>query len=260
MSDRLRYDTIEENAEAREAGSRLSAMTNESSEKIEELRRSVESLLVNMPALTFSKDVEHGKYLACNQKFAEYAHKETPAGVVGLTDFDIFDHETAAHFVEDDKKALSMDRPHVFYEDVPDAAGNQRQFQTTKLKFTDTSGRLCLLGMCVDITEILDEMESVKEEKAKVQEAYEKARFDSATYSGIVRGFISRLHIPVLCEYGNRRACGIQYRHREKGTGRRTARDRFLQQQPERCAGKAVPGRSGYFYESVYKRKYTPFH
>ncbi len=187
MSDRLRYDTIEENAEAREAGSRLSTVTNEPSEKIEELRRSVESLLVNMPALTFSKDVEHGKYLACNQKFAEYAHKETPMGVVGLTDFEIFDAVTAAHFVEDDKKALSMDRPHVFYEDVPDAAGNQRQFQTTKLKFTDTNGRLCLLGMCVDITEILAEMESVKEEKAKVQEAYEKARFDSATYSGIVR-------------------------------------------------------------------------
>lgn len=123
--------------------------------KIRELKDSVTSLLNNMPVLTFSKDVENGKYIACNQLFAEYAKKESPEDVVGLTDFDIFDSVTAKHFVEDDKKALSMDKPYIFYEDVPDAAGNQKQFQTTKLKFTDVAGRLCTLGMGVDVTEMM---------------------------------------------------------------------------------------------------------
>ena len=65
---------------------------------------------------------------------------------MGLTDFEIFDPATARHFAEDDKKALSMEEPYIFFEDVPDAAGNQKQLQTTKLKFIDETGRLCLLG------------------------------------------------------------------------------------------------------------------
>ena len=140
-----------------------------SADKISELTESVTSLLNNMPGLTFSKDVDTGVYLACNQAFAEYAHKETPDGVAGLTDFEIFDEATAQHFVDDDKKALSMDEPYVFFEDVPDAAGFQRQFQTTKLKFTDTLGRLCTLGMCVDVTEMM----TIKREKDEARLASE---------------------------------------------------------------------------------------
>ena len=134
-----------------------------------ELKKSVTDLLTNMPAMTFSKDVVTRKYLACNQAFADYAHKETPEGVVGLTDFEIFDESTALHFIEDDKKALLMDRPYIFYEDVPDAAGNPRQFQTTKLKFTDDTGRECLLGLCQDVTDAMRIKREYTEKLALVQ-------------------------------------------------------------------------------------------
>ncbi len=77
-------------------------------EKIRELKETISSLLDNMPALSFTKDAKTGVYLACNQAFAEYAHKDTPDGVVGLTDQQIFDAETAARFMEDDKTALSI--------------------------------------------------------------------------------------------------------------------------------------------------------
>lgn len=127
----------------------------EEAAKIRELKQSISSLLDNMPGLSFSKDAETGVYLACNQAFAEYAHKANPEGVVGLTDAQIFDPVTASHFVEDDRMALSMDGPYIFFEDVPDAAGNQRQFQTTKLKFIDDVGRLCTLGLCQDVTELV---------------------------------------------------------------------------------------------------------
>ena len=43
--------------------------------RIADLMGSVGALLTNMPAMTFSKDVSTGRYLACNQSFAEYAHK-----------------------------------------------------------------------------------------------------------------------------------------------------------------------------------------
>lgn len=123
--------------------------------KIKELNKTITTLLDNIPGMTFTKDAKTGVYLACNQAFANYAHKETPEGVIGLTDAEIFDSVTASHFVEDDRVALFMDEPYIFFEDVPDAAGNPRQFQTTKMKYVDASGRLCLLGMCQDITEMV---------------------------------------------------------------------------------------------------------
>ena len=143
----------------------------QSAAKLADLMGSAASLLSNMPAMSFTKDAETGRYLACNQPFAEYAGKSSPEEVVGLTDHEIFDKETADHFAEDDAIALSMDKPHIFFEDVPDAEGKTiRNLQTTKLKFADSTGRLCTLGLCVDVTEIAN----MKTAEAKQQEMEER--------------------------------------------------------------------------------------
>ena len=129
------------------------------------------SLLDNLPAMTFAKEASTGKYVACSQSFAEYAHKKTPDEVIGLTDHDIFDPVTAEHFVEDDQKTLSMDEPYIFYEDVPDAGGVViRHLQTTKTKYVDDTGRLCVLGICSDVTEMVEAKASEAEMHAKQEE------------------------------------------------------------------------------------------
>ena len=158
----------------------------ETAKRIAELKDTITSLLDNMPGMTFTKDAKSGIYLACNQAFADYAHKKTPDGVVGLTDAQIFDADTAAHFVDDDRMALSMDQPFIFTEDVFDAAGNPRQFQTTKLKYVDTTGRLCILGMCQDITDIVN----IQRENATNKEAYEAARRNAVIYSHIAQSLV----------------------------------------------------------------------
>ena len=113
------------------------------------------SLMSSMPAVNFTKDVETGEYLNCNQAFAEFALKSSPDEIIGLTDYDLFDHKTACHFWEGDQKALSMDKPYVYFEDIPNNDGTAtRNRQTTKLKFTDNNGRLCLFGLSVDITDM----------------------------------------------------------------------------------------------------------
>ena len=155
---------------------------DELTEQLNLQKGSLSSLLNHMPALSFYKDAKTGVYLACNQAFAEYAHKENPSGVVGLTDHEIFDPVTAKHFAEDDKKALSMEEPYSFFEDVPDASGNQKQFQTTKLKFFDETGRLCLLGMCMDVTEVV----SIRKENEQTRAAYQEALSTSAVYESVV--------------------------------------------------------------------------
>ena len=186
----------------------------EEATEIAELKQSITSLLDNMPVMSFSKDVETGAYLACNQSFAEYANKPSPQGVVGLTDYEIFDAQTAAHFVEDDRKALSMDTPYVLYEDVADAAGNPRQFQTTKLKFYDESGRLCLLGMSLDVTE----MESVKKENEQTKAAYQEILSSNIVYENIVSVlsedyfdlYYVDLETDAFIEYGSKTEAGYR--------------------------------------------------
>ncbi len=155
----------------------------EEAEKITELKETITSLLNNMPGLNFTKDAKTGEYLACNQAFAAYANKPDPDSVTGLTDAELFDAETAAHFVHDDKIALSMSAPYIFYEEVTDAAGNARQLQTTKYKYKDTAGRLCVLGMCQDVTDLV----RIQHENAMTKEAYESAVSAGLIYTQIAQ-------------------------------------------------------------------------
>ena len=129
---------------------------NELTNQLTMQNKSLSSLLDNMPAMSFSKDAETGVYLACNQAFAVYAHLGSAEEVAGLTDAQLFDSETAAHFKETDKKALLAEEPIVYFEDVLDAKGTPRQLQTTKLKFVDAAGRSCILGVCTDMTDTRD--------------------------------------------------------------------------------------------------------
>ena len=127
----------------------------QSVEKLYDLMVSASTLLADMPAMTFAKDGKTGAYLACNHAFIKYAGKNSPEQVIGLTDFDIFDAETAAHFREMDKKALSMEGSYIFFEDVHDgSAKNLRKLQTIKTKFKDVEGKTYLIGVCMDITEV----------------------------------------------------------------------------------------------------------
>ena len=155
----------------------------EEAEKIAELKQTISSLLDNMPGMNYTVDTETGTYLACNQAFAEYAHKKSPEEVVGLKQAEIFDPVTAGKFADEDRVALSMDGPYIFFEDVSDAAGNRRQLQTTKLKYIDASGRQCLLGISQDVTDMV----RIRRENAMTKEAYEKARSTGLIYNHIAQ-------------------------------------------------------------------------
>ena len=151
--------------------------------KVVELKNTITSLLDNMPAMTFAKEPETSMYLACNQAFAEYAGKQSPDEVIGLTDADLFDEEMAKRLAQDDRMAMSMDEPYIFIEDIIDAAGNQRQFQTTKYKYTDIFGRICVLGMAHETTDLAQ----VRREFASTKEEYEKAKANAVVYNHIAQ-------------------------------------------------------------------------
>lgn len=104
------YVFIQDITEKQEKEERIKAFRNsfdsQSASKLKEMSDSLTKLLANIPAMSFLKDYETGKYITCNRMFAEFAYKSSPDEVIGLTDYDIFDKETADHFAEDDRKAL----------------------------------------------------------------------------------------------------------------------------------------------------------
>ena len=163
--------------------------------KIRQLRDTIVSLLDNMPAMTYTKDAQTGVYNACNKAFADYAGKESPADVIGLKADQIFDAGTARQFDDEDKIALSIDQPYTFLEEVTDAAGNQRQLQTTKLKYTNFDGRTCVLGMSQDVTDLV----RIQRENAKTKEDYQAARNTGIIYTHIAqalaRGYIHLYYV-----------------------------------------------------------------
>ena len=151
-------------------------------DRIVGLKASLQSLLNNMPAMTFSKDVATSRYLACNQMFADFVGKGAPEEVVGQTDYDFFDKATADRLVSDNRATLSMDEPYRLFEEVQDSAGDLHRLETVKLKFVDEMGRLCVLGMSLDVTETL----RAKEENERARAAYEEAVSVGAVYESIV--------------------------------------------------------------------------
>ena len=151
--------------------------------EVAELKQTITYLLDNMPGMTFTKDAETGVYLACNQAFAEYANRKKPEEVTGHTDAELFDAETARRLVVDDKMALSMDGPYIFFEDATDDEGNRRQVKMTKLKYTDDNGRLCVLGMSQDATDSY----RIRRGSVTNKEGYEKARNAGIIYTHIAQ-------------------------------------------------------------------------
>jgi PAS domain-containing protein len=187
MTDQAKSAAVVKNyaKEMEEENQRLTEEA-EAARKIAALTQSVSALLANMPGLCSSKDAETGKYLACNREFAEFANRESPEDVIGLTDVEIFGEETAKQFAEDDKRALSMDEPFSFYEETPDAEGNPREFQTTKLKFVDNAtGRLCTLAMRLDYTEVT----LARKEAEEAQAAYDKLLSANVLYAHMAHAF-----------------------------------------------------------------------
>lgn len=129
----------------------------------------------NMPVLTFTKDIKTGKYLSCCQSFADFVRRSSPDEVTGLTAEDLFGTDRAALIFESDKETLRSERPYAFYEKIADARGILHSFQITKMKTLDSSGRECIIGIGIDISEpvrimedrqLRDELTGVKNKQA----------------------------------------------------------------------------------------------
>ena len=128
-----------------------------------------------MTVITFTKEPGSGKYLSCSRSFVDFLQKSDEKNIIGHDARELFGSEIAADFARSDAEAVNSDAPVSCLEKVEDANGILRYFQCTKMKTIDSSGRQCILGVNIDITEAVqiqykwknrDELTGVKNKQA----------------------------------------------------------------------------------------------
>ncbi len=133
-------------------------------------------LLDTIPDFLFYKDL-NGVYLGCNKEFAMHLglNKED---IIGKTDYDLYDAETAAFNIKNDR--ITLEKGEFYYNEdrvtYPD--GSFLLVETIKVPYRGPEDEIVgVLGICRDITE------RKKTEEALRLQANERAAVDDFTYS-----------------------------------------------------------------------------
>jgi PAS domain S-box-containing protein len=132
-------------------------------------------LLNSIPDLIFFKD-KNGVYLGCNPAFQEFVGLEREA-FIGKTDFDIFEHELAEVFKDNDDHMIKLGAPRHNNEWVTYPDGRKVLLDTYKAPLKSTEGEVIgLLGVSRDITDIMQ-----TQVKLHYQEMFEKLLMELST-------------------------------------------------------------------------------
>jgi PAS domain S-box-containing protein len=114
-------------------------------------KNQLQAILDHSPAVIFVKDME-GRYLLINRRYEELHHL-SPDEVMGKTDDDLFDRDTADGLQSNDRKVLQTGCPLSLEETVPVDNGVLTVI-STKFPLKDTNGRpYAVCGIGTDITE-----------------------------------------------------------------------------------------------------------
>lgn len=120
---------------------------------LERERTMLRTVIQTIPDLVWLKDPE-GRYLGCNRRFASFLGMRE-ADIVGKTDYDFTNRESADAFRANDLAAMESGRSVVSEESVVFASdGHQEDIEAIKAPIFDIDGRLTgVLGIGRDITE-----------------------------------------------------------------------------------------------------------
>jgi PAS domain S-box-containing protein len=132
---------------------------------MENQKKTLIEIINKLPQKIFLKD-EEGKFLIANQAVAD-AHHMTVDELLGKSDFDFFDFETAKGYRNAEIEMIQAGKPVYFPEEVfKDSQGNNKILQTTKMPFLiGYLNQTGLLGIQTDITETKKLEKALEKEK-----------------------------------------------------------------------------------------------
>ncbi|WFP51689.1 EAL domain-containing protein [Methylomonas sp. EFPC3] len=141
-------------------------------DSLEQEQSLLRSLIDAVPDQMFLKDRD-GVYRGCNKAFESYAGIGA-AELVGKSDFDIFDGETAACFREHDMRVLQTGRSVRFERRLPLPAGGQVCLETVETPVFGPNGEpTALVGISRDVTERIEAEDRLELSARVFQEAHE---------------------------------------------------------------------------------------
>lgn len=150
---------------------------------LEQNQTRLRALVNALPDMVFLKDAE-GRYQYCNPVFEKFAGRGE-AGIVGLTDEQLFSPEAAHHYRARDLELLKSRQPTIYEEDMVFADGHHGLFETIKTPIRDGEGQITgILGVARDITD----------RKRAEREIERLAFYDALTELPNRRLLIDRLH------------------------------------------------------------------
>lgn len=114
------------------------------------------AILNNLPHLAWLKDC-NGHYLSVNDSFAQSVNKKVEE-VIGSTDFDLYKHEDAVRYREEDQQII-QNRKQIFIEEKM----GDKYWETFKAPIFDSGGRVIgLTGISHDISKRKKVEEEIK--------------------------------------------------------------------------------------------------
>lgn len=148
------------------------------------------TLINTLPDLVWVKDTD-GIYLSCNAKL-EHCFGLKQSEIVGRTDYDFMDKESADFFRKNDNHALLAGTPVVFEEEVVYADDGHREFlESIKTPMYGNDGSLIgILGIARDITE-RKKMETQLQQTSKLEAIGRLAGGVAHDLNNILSGLVS---------------------------------------------------------------------
>ena len=141
---------------------RYSEIIQKNTKELEEKTLLLENILNTIPDIVWLKD-KNGIYLRCNSEFEKFVNKKE-SEIIGKTDYDFVDKETADQFIINDKIAMETKKIVRTEESISDKTTNKKFiFDTAKISMENLDGEIIgILGIGHDIT-----LREKKEEELK---------------------------------------------------------------------------------------------
>ena len=157
-------------SELEEANRRLTTLVGIGRRTEKALRDShafLDAVLEGIPDAVFVKD-RQGRYVMVNSACARFVGT-SPKDMVGRTDHDLFEPETADCIVEVDRRVMESGETWTA-DETASAAGVTRTYSTTKRPYRDAAGAVTgVFGIARDITERRRSEETLRQQAERLQ-------------------------------------------------------------------------------------------
>ncbi len=145
--------------------------------KIKEYSDQLTLILDNIPGLIFYKDINNN-FIRVNRALAD-GHNMTKEDLAGKSLFDLYPHDEAQAYWDDDLEVIKSGKPKLDIEEPWDTPEGRRWLNTSKIPLKDKKGEIYgIIGFSFDISELKKALSELKESEQRYKAQFEEA-FDA---------------------------------------------------------------------------------